>query len=365
MSVGLAHGGQAVFHSSSPAEELLVGTLDGLVHVRRSGDGEQWQVHEKSLEGKQVSALLIQPTRGVLFAGTHGHGVYASVDHGRTWHRRDLGIQFENIYMLSFVYVDGQPRLYAGTEPAHLYVSNDMGESWQEVATIREAPSVDTWTFPMPPKIAHVKHMAFDPRSPDIIYLAIEQGALLKSLDGGKSWQELGGFYQDVHRLAITPSHPARLYMAAGDGLYRSQDGGETWQKLRDTASIGYPDALLIHPYHEDTVFTAGGVGSPGLWLKSGTADARIARSRDGGRTWQRLQQGLPSEIRGNVEALSLDVRPGGFSLYAGTGDGDVFFSEDEGETWHTVARGLAPICKGPHYKVFRPPEAQPAAFGR
>lgn len=366
MSVCLSHGGPSVYSSEAPPTELLVATLDGVATVRRPAARGEWQVSGRSLEGKHISALMVEPTRGLVFAGTHGDGLYASEDGGRTWRRRDRGIRFSNFYSLSFVQADGQARLYAGTEPAHLYVSTDSGESWRDLPAVRAVPSVEKWTFPAPPHDAHVKNVTFDPRSADVIYASIEVGGCLKSADGGATWRELSGFYEDVHRLVIRPSRPESLYISGGDGLWYSGDGGEKWEHLTDrSARIAYPDALIIHPQNDLLMFTAGAICSPGEWRNTGTADARIGRSRDGGRTWEILGRGLPEHIRGNIEAMSTDVWPDGFSLFAGTTDGDVFSSEDGGDTWSTIAQGLPPVSKGGHYRNLQSPDAREVAAAR
>ncbi len=87
----------------------------------------------------------------------------------------------------------------------------------------------------------------------------------------------------------------------------------------------------------------------------SGDANAAIARTRDAGRTWEYLAGGLPGHIRGNIEAMTMNLFPGGFELFAGTTDGDVFFSDNEGDTWTTIGESLPPLSKGGHYRPLRP----------
>ena len=85
--------------------------------------------------------------------------------------------------------VGGQVRLYVGTQPAHLFKSDDLGETWHELESLRSVPSVPKWSFPGPPHIAHVKNITFDPRDPRTIYTSIEQGGLLRSRDEGLTWE--------------------------------------------------------------------------------------------------------------------------------------------------------------------------------
>jgi photosystem II stability/assembly factor-like uncharacterized protein len=234
MTTCLSHGGRSVYRTQGPSNELLVATADGIVGLNRADVKDAWRAGRRALEGKHISCLLIEPGRGIFFAATHGDGIYASEDSGRTWARKDRGVEFPDVYSMNFVEDGGGLRLYAGTEPAHLFVSDDLGESWREIPSVRSVPSVDKWTFPAPPHVAHVKNITFDPRSAETIYLSIEVGGALKSLDAGKSWRELSGFYEDVHRIVIPTQQPEKLYITGGDGIYHSRDAGESWSTIAE-----------------------------------------------------------------------------------------------------------------------------------
>jgi photosystem II stability/assembly factor-like uncharacterized protein len=219
-----------------------------------------------------------------------------------------------------------------------------------------------------------VKTIAFHPQDPDTVYVGVEVGGAFKSTDGGETFQELneGGFYVDVHRLMVAPARPDDVFMATGRGIYHSVDAGQRWEKVplpgveghdgrSPGAGIYYPDGLVVLPQKPDLMFTAGANAAPPFWGKSEEgAHARVGRTRDGGRTWEYVS-GYPSS-RANIEAMSMNVYPGGFGLYAGTTDGEVFSSEDEGEHWTPVIEGLAPISKGLHYRGVR--DWEPAAAG-
>ena len=188
----------------------------------------------------------------------------------------------------------------------------------------------------------------------------------MKSTDSGKSWTELSGFYEDVHRVVLSPQHPEHVYIATGDGIYRSTDEGGAWQRLTDQQDrIAYPDALILHPEQDGLAYTAGAIRGPGAWRTTHDADARVGRSRDHGNAWEILGNGLPDHIRGNIEAMSMNLWPGSFNLFAGTTDGDIFASDDGGDTWDTIVSGLAPISKGGHYLNLRVPERTELAAPR
>ncbi|MBX5490053.1 MAG: exo-alpha-sialidase [Chloroflexi bacterium] len=369
MLVCVSPDGGNRYAGTAPPTRLLVGTVDGVFTVERPAADTAWQVTGQALGGQHISALLYEPRRGGLFAGCHTGGLYASLDGGRTWESRTRGLPAEHIWTLASVERDGQVVLYAGTQPMHLCESLDYGETWQELRSLRDVPGQEKWTFPPTPGIAHAKVLAFHPHDPRTIYFGVEQGALLKSTDAGRTWRELDTwyspddvYYKDVHRLAISPHNPALIYMATGDGLYRSEDGGETWQHLTGVeAEIGYPDGLVLAPDDDQTVFMAGGRRAPGVWRREGKADAGIARSRDGGRSWELLGGGLPPLLHGNIEALSLAVWPGGYGLYVGTTDGEVWGSDDRGEHWTPVARGLGAVSQSSHWRDLLPRTGQAA----
>ena len=354
MAICLSHAGTSTYNSDSPSDKLLIGTAAGVYSFQRESLG-QWRLTGKSLDACHVSTLFVEPTSGLLFAGVYKNGIFASADSGKSWEQRDQGLTEKDVYCINAARTDHNVKLYAGTEPARLFESDDLGGSWRELTTLRSVSSASDWTFPAPPHHAHVKNIAIDPRDPKKIYAGVEVGGLFKSADGGQSWKELHGFYADVHRLVLRPSEPEWIYLCTGDGLYHSRDGGEGWEHLTTNAMrIAYPDPLLVHPGKENLLFMAGAISTPGTWRKTHTADSRIARSRDGGKNWQILHQGLPEHLRGNVEALAMEVSNGSAALFAGTTDGDVFYSEDEGEHWDKIVAKLPPICKWGHQRNLR-----------
>ena len=365
MAVSLSPNGRNHYDSSGPADEVLVATANGIVSLQRSAG--TWRESPRGLAGRHVGSIAIEPTRGVIFAGAHKGGpwasgdeaerggLWASEDGGQTWERRDQGIARSNIYGLNWVQAGDELRLYAGTEPAHLYVSTDFAESWTELPTLLEVPSREKWTFPAPPHEGHVKNIVFDPGDPNTLYVGVEVGGAFKSTDAGRTWTEMSGFYEDVHRLMTVSGKPNDVYMSTGHNLYHSPDRGGTWELMPlPQDRIRYPDGLVIMPQRPEVMFTTGAAGSPGAWRTTKDADAAIARTRDAGRTWEYLTGGLPGHLHGNIEAITINAFPGGVELFAGTTDGDLFFSDDEGETWTTIGQNLPPVAKSGHLQNLR-----------
>jgi photosystem II stability/assembly factor-like uncharacterized protein len=268
----------------------------------------------------------------------------------------------KHVFSLGSTQRAGSVVLYAGTEPAHLFESADYGETWTELPTIREVPELEKWTFPAPPHVGHVKAFAFDPRDDRTFFVCVEQGALLKTVDAGRTWRELSGYakpedraYKDVHRVVLRPGCPDDMLMTNGNGFYLSHDSGETWEHVTDrTFRIGYPDQLVVSPLDNSVVFMAGSEVSPGAWRTTHHANSTVMRSQDAGRTWQPAGNGLPENMRANLEAMSLGGYPGGFSLFAATTDGEVFTSDDQAHNWRQIASGLPPISKVGHYHALQ-----------
>jgi photosystem II stability/assembly factor-like uncharacterized protein len=346
---------------------MFVGTVDGVAVLQKGSDG-RWSVHAKALEGMHVHALLVEPTSGFIFAGIHKGTVYASKDRGRTWEKKDKGITQNDVYCLGANVVDGKGRLYVGTEPAHLFQSDDLGNSWNEIESLRSVPSVAKWTFPAPPHVGHVKNIAFHPMDTRKIYVCIEQGGLLHSSDGGTTWGELhgfdtdlrfdlpeGAFADDIHRVLISPTEPSRTYISSGIGVCCSPNHGKDWEHLTTPQMrVGYPDALLMHPHRSELLFAAGARENPRAWRTTHDADSTIARSRDSGKTWESLEKALPGHLRGNIEAMAMEVCDGSFSLFAATTDGDILYSDDEGGKWSKIVEGLPAVSKDGHYLRLR-----------
>ena len=115
-----------------------------------------------------------------------------------------------------------------------------------------------------------------------------------------------------------------------------------------------------MHPDDPDLLFVSAAVGWPPHWYKLGRARGKIARSRDGGRTWTRLLGGLPDGQRALFGALTMAASDRDFAVYAADSDGQIFESTDGGDHWHMIA-DLAPVSKGDFYRAMakgRPPIA-------
>jgi photosystem II stability/assembly factor-like uncharacterized protein len=361
MRACISPGGQTLFATAAPADELLIATEEGIVFLTQDADGGRWRETGRTLRGERVSSILLDPVPGMVVAATHDRGVFISEDEGKSWSQRSRGIDVPALYSLASSYVDGRLKLYAGSNPAHLYVSEDRGATWEELTALRDVPSAIRWNFNAV-AYAHTKHITVDPGNPDTLYVSIEVGGAYRSRDGGRTWEELHGMDVDVHRMVLPPSDPGRVYLSCRNGIWRSGDAGDRWEHLTDDSSrVGYPDVMVVHPEQPDLVFIAGAYALPRAWRETGDCDSAIVRSEDGGRSWQQVTNGLPAHIVANIEAMSMNVWPGGCAIAAASLDGDVFYSADRGETWRTIASGLPSVGKnGRNYP--RPAGGAPVA---
>lgn len=358
----LSPNGQNVNTGAAPPNRLLVATLRGISVLERDRPGARWADRGLRLEGHHCSSLMIEPRRGGVFAGMHSGGLHFSPDGGETWEKRSDGITIEHVFSLGYAHKHDDVVLYAGTEPASIFRSDDYGRSWVELPGVKETKGREKWSFPSPPHQAHVKTMTIDPRNPDVIYAGVEQGDLLKTTDGGATWRVLDDYskptdwtYRDIHLVVVHPWDSAELYLTTGMGLYRSRDAGAHWELIVDNSfHIGYPDHLIVSPRDVDTMFMAGAGKDPGTWQTSHNAGGTVARSRDRGMTWTDASRGFPDDRRPNIEAMSIAAWHDGFVLFAGTTDGVVFASEDEADSWTMIADGLAPVTKGRHYRALQ-----------
>jgi photosystem II stability/assembly factor-like uncharacterized protein len=360
MAIALSHGGTTIYTSASPSNEVLVGTREGIVTIQRNAGGQGWHVAQRALTDRHIHAIIMEPESGALLAGAHKGGVSVSLDGGKSWADRNNGLTELDIYSLATAKIDGRVRIYAGTEPAHLFVSEDLGLNWTELPALTKVPGSDKWSFPAPPHVGHLKHINFDPRDSKTMFGSIEVGGLFKSTDAGQTWTEVPGMYEDVHRTVINPANPERIYVTGGDGVYVTSDGGAIWEHWadREAAIGGYPDLLVFEPRNPDQMFISAAQCSPGEWRQSHFAGARISHSGDGGRTWEVLRNGLPDRLQASVEAMCLEQNAASCTILFATTSGEVYCSDDAGEHWSLAVNGLAPISKGGHYHNLAPATA-------
>ena len=304
-------------------KRLYAATGDGIVRLDELG--EAWTV-ESSLSGSGAQCLAVDPADpDTVFVGLRDGGVSRSVDGGRTW--ADCKLPQPAVFSLAVSAADGT--VYAGTEPSRLFRSDDRGESWAALDALLELPSQPRWSFPPRPWTSHVRWIAPSPHDADLLLVGIELGGLMRSGDGGHTWQDhRPGAQLDVHSLAWHPHTPGRAYEAGGGGAAFSTDAGETWQSADDGRDRHYTWSVTVDPDDPDRWYVSASTG-PYAAHGRGDPQARIYRRRDGER-WQPLSGGLPEPLPAMPYALlATDGR-----LFAGLADGQLWESRDRGDGW-------------------------------
>jgi photosystem II stability/assembly factor-like uncharacterized protein len=311
--------------------------------IIRERDGE-WSV-DFQLSGYQPECLALDPLHPErIYCGTSDQGLWQSTNAGATWEPTGAGIISKYVTSVAVSAVDqvnGAGVVYAGTEPSAIYRSDDQGKSWQGLPSLQALPSASTWSFPPRPWTSHVRWITPDPLVSGRIFAAIEAGALVRSLDGGRTWEDrTPDGPLDTHTLIMHRLVPNRLYSAAGDGFMRpgdgfvqSDDGGERWSRPDDGLTFHYLWSVAADPSDPETLVISASPG-PREAHTFATAESAIYRRSAGG-AWQPATNGLPdtSGVLASVIATH-DAEPGTF--YAANNKG-VFRSVDRGITWEEL----------------------------
>ncbi len=356
--------------TGSPATILLVGTQKGLFRLVATGEDSHWHIQGPLIAGYEVLHAWNDPRQPqrAYAAVTHtiwGAHVYRSLDAGATWTPLDslpahppgrFPEALRAIWYLAPGLAEEPDTLYAGIDPAGLFVSRDAGLSWIPVDGLNMHPSRDTWEPAKGGFSVHSVHQC--PRQPDRLYAAVSAGGVYRSDDRGEHWQPINRGVRaenlpqryavsghNVHRLVAHPADPDRLYRQCYNGVYRSDDGGASWHEITEglPSDFGYalasetdnPDSVWVIPIASNHLRTA-----PGGRL-------RVYRSRDGGRRWTALADGLPQQhayVSVLREGLALDHHTPVAGAYFGTSSGHVFASRDGGESWRCIAEFLPRI---------------------
>ena len=241
-----------------------------------------------------------------------------------------------------------------------------------------------------------IGHFALAPSNPDIVWVGTGDPAsgripirgfgVLKSTDAGKTWTPMGlEKTRHIGRIAVDPRNPDIVYVAATGyhfsfnperGLYKTVDGGKNWEKVYDAGDkVGVVD-VLVNPADPDIVFLAAYDKQRIPWnFQDGGPLSGIFKSVDAGKTWRKLEAGLP---KGSLARIGLALYPKNPAIMYATIDnvntrpptpaeaerdkrlgleskdrpigGEVYRSEDGGETWMKMSPDGVSIGGGKWY---------------
>jgi photosystem II stability/assembly factor-like uncharacterized protein len=283
---------------------------------------------------------------GRAWCGTHRSGVFRSDDGGHSW--QPIGLNGRLIMTVAASPAD-RDVVWAGTEPSEVWRSENAGNTWEQTSELTTLRSSSEWSFPPRPETHHVRWIACHPLEPERLWVAIEAGALVSTIDRGRTWRDrVSGGPWDTHELALHRKAPDILRVSAGDGYYESYDAGATWHSPRSGLEVGYLRSVAIDPGQPDVVVISASSGPYSAYV-AGRSDGRLYRrvARDG---WERVCDGWPEPASTIAPLLGAGTKAG--ELWAADERG-VHRSDDGGTSWRRLAgfatspqqvRGLAPV---------------------
>lgn len=314
-------------------------------------------------DGGTIAVLAADPqSHGTLYAGTAGGAVWKSLDGGAHWFSASEGLQSFDVTSLAIA-PGGSGRIWAGT-PGGIYQTDDGGASWQRVWSVPGRPdgALDHW----------VVSLAAHPTDPDVAWAGTWSGMMLKTLDGGATWEKVEVPNGGSFNLTIDPTAPDTIYASRSFAIDKTTDGGVTWTRIRE----GDAPLLVLDPSDPRILYIGGfrlwkSTDAGASWIRlpgidenvyglfldpnhpsvllAGTSNGRLMRSEDAGATWQQVE-GLPF-LRASTFTADSSGR-----LWLGTNDRGVFRSLNGGQTWRATSQRLgASLVRDVAFDPFRP----------
>ncbi|MFB7664301.1 WD40/YVTN/BNR-like repeat-containing protein [Kitasatospora sp. NPDC056138] len=348
---------------------LAVGTQKGLF-LGRSPDRARWEFTGPHFPMNAVYSIGIDRREGRvrLLAGADsshwGPSVWWSDDLGASWQEPPrpavrfpghTGTSLERVWQLQPAGAEAPGVVYAGTQPAALFRSEDGGESFALDVPLWSHPHRKDWAAGFGGQGLHT--IVTDPRDADALTVAVSTGGVYRTSDGGRNWHaanngiraaflpnEYPEFGQCVHKVAADPVDRDRLYLQNHGGVYRSDDGGGHWQDVGSDLPATFGFGVAAHPRKSGTAYLFP-LDADYARLPAARR-CRVFRTRDAGASWHPLSDGLPAEDHYGVvlrDALCTDDgEPAG--VYFGNRNGEVYGSADEGDSWALLTSHLPDV---------------------
>jgi photosystem II stability/assembly factor-like uncharacterized protein len=304
---------------------VLVGTRKGAFILTADGQREQWEVsgpHFAGWEIYHVNGSAVNPNR--LYAsqntGWFGQMLQRSDDGGQTW--ESVGNEFK------YEGVPGTHKWYDGTQ--------------------------HPWEFK---RIWHLEPSLTDP---DTVYAGAEDAALFKTVDGGRTWQELPGLREVkgdlwqpgaggmcVHTIVLDAKNPSRLFVAiSAAGVFRTDDSGRTWkpvnQGLKSPWELPDPAAEVGHCVHRIALHPS----EPNTLFMQKHWD--VMRSDNAGESWSEVSGDLPSDFGFPIQVHAHEPRTiyvvpikSDSEHFPPDGKLRVYRSQSGGNDWEALTKGL------------------------
>jgi photosystem II stability/assembly factor-like uncharacterized protein len=304
---------------------VLVGTRKGAFILTSDGKREKWEVNGPFFGGWEIYHIKgsgVDPNRiyASQSSGWFGQVMQRSDDGGKTWE------------------AVGNTFLYEGEVGTH---------QWYDGT-------------PHPWEFKRVWHLEPSLSDPEVVYAGVEDAALFRSDDGGRTWKELSGLrghgsgpkWQPgaggmcLHTIVIDPSEPKRMFVAiSAAGAFRTEDGGTTWKPINQglrSEFIPDPNAEVGHCVHRIAMHGA----NPGVLFMQKHWD--VMRSDDAGDSWREVSGNLPTDFGFVIdihahEPETVYVVPikSDSEHYPPEGKLRVYRSRTGGDDWEPLSKGL------------------------
>jgi photosystem II stability/assembly factor-like uncharacterized protein len=354
-------------NNGSREVRLYVGTRKGGFCFRSDEARRKWTVDGPFFAGTEVNYLGRDRRTDKLWCARTsawwGSDLQMSTDDGRTWNSPRQGVAFARERELTVNRIwrvvpdrDSRPDvLWCGVDPGALFRSDDGGNEWYEVTGLNQHPSRERW---VPGGGGLMVHCILpDPTTADRVWAGISAAGCFRSDDDGRTWtpmnkgvrcdfqpQPFPEVGQCVHSMHLQPVHSGWIFQQNHCGVYRSRDGGAAWDDISEGLPSRFGFASAVHPRDPETMYVVPQISSEERYVCDRALS--VYRTQNGGRTWQRLSDGLPQEkvftqvFRHAATCDACDE----VGIYVGTIGGALFFSTDAGDSWHLLEGYLPPI---------------------
>ena len=359
------------------SDRILVSTRKGLFTFER--EGASWALRQRAFVGDNVTLSHVDRRDGRFYAALdHGH-------FGVKLHRSDDGVEWTEVAVPSYperpadygdethagealpwslkrIWAfanagDGGGNLWCGTIPGGLFRSRDGGESWSLCEPLWLHPDRTKWMgggadYP------GIHSILVDPRNPRRVLVGVSCGGVWETLDEGASWTvraegmradfmppELAGDpnTQDPHLVVACPADFDRMWSQHHCGIWRSIDGARSWQEIEKAGPSTFGFAVAVHPKDPECAWFVPAVSDQHRIPVDG--ELVVTRTRDGGRSFEVLREGLPKEAAYDlVYRHALDIDESGERLVFGSTTGSVWVSENGGDSWQALSHHLPPV---------------------
>lgn len=302
-----------------------------------------------------IFALLGQANSAASFKSETKESVEPILFQNMTW--RSIGPAIMGGRMVDIEAVSGKPHIiYLGTASSGIWKSVNGGITFEPI-------------FDSQPVHA-IGDIALAPSNPNIIWVgtgerncrdSISAGnGVYKSLDGGASWLHMGlENTRFISRVVIHPANPDLAYVAAighiwgpskDRAVYMTTDGGKTWQQVLYVDEETGASDLDIDPSNPNILYAGMWTFQRSPWThRSGSEKGGVFKSTDGGITWKKLTQGLPTLI-GRIGVKVAPSNPNVVYAIMECKEGTLYRSNNKGENWEKVSQDWSIVMRGFYY---------------